>query len=414
MRNITLLLFCVALLVVVLSLVNHKPFANSLHYSKGEHSSVQIKDVVWGVEVPVNNVMDFISDYSIEQVESNDFTEGQVQAESVLKKFPNSQIISPNDNNLLDIPIICKNGQNLIFRVLLQSTFPQQPPLITLLCLAKHVNLDNNGYVVHSQLRQWNSNSNLGEVLFLVFKDFINIPPSIISLEELPKNHITKISTGLGMIGNNNNTTTTVSPTTMNTNNNNMGSGGVTNGVTGGSNTTSTMVIPSVPLGFTEISEITDISMIQSLLDNNELFETFIEDLNFVKGLKNIYNDLRNANLDVAKKNVEKDKNLTNLKEELNVKKVQNESLVQNVQQLQQRQVQLSQRYAPNQLLYLLNEKIDEIDHESEVLGEQFLDQLQSVNSQQTKEFTDNYLEKRSLYYLRKQKRDRFKETYCK
>ena len=116
----------------------------------------------------------------------------QLQGDSVLKRFQNSKIISPNDNNVIDIPITLKNGQQLTFRVLMQQTFPQQPPLITTLATIKHPNIDANGYVVHQQLRQWTPQSSLGDVLALVVRDFIVNPPLTVSLDEYPKNHITK------------------------------------------------------------------------------------------------------------------------------------------------------------------------------------------------------------------------------
>ena len=362
----------------------------------------------------------------------------QLQADSVIKRFPNAKIVSTTDNNLLDVSIVLKNGQQLAFRILMQSTFPQQPPLITVMCTARHQNIDANGYVIHSQLRSWTPQSSLGDVLSLVFRDFIQTPPTIVSAE-MPKNHITKSSGNIPLGGSTPSTTSPITVGTLNgtptqppytgstqppypVNTPSMPPSGVFPTPTVGNTfnqpppqqpENTRVPLPTVPSAFPEIALLDSTDAVQQLLDNPTLLEQFIDNLSFTKEAKTIYHDLRNANLDIAKKNVEKDDKLTKLKEKIDQDKTTVDQLINQVQILQAKQQELSQKYAPPNLLVMLNDKIDEIDNESEDVGEAYLN-AGVLDAQQTKEFTDKYLEKRALYYLRKQKRDRFKETYCK
>ncbi|KAG2378260.1 hypothetical protein C9374_008403 [Naegleria lovaniensis] len=353
----------------------------------------------------------------------------QLQADSVIKRFNNAKIVSTNDNNVVDVPITLKNGQQLTFRILMQQAFPQQPPLITTLATIKHQNIDNNGYVVHQQLRQWTPQSSLGDVLSLVFRDFITNPPIIVSLDEWPKNHITKATSGLTG-GTPSNSITPPPSSVVYTQPQTFGTNTIptTNPVIPPSMSTPpissvqspvqdssyTIHLPPVPTSFPEISLLEGSEAIQKLLDNQEAFEQFVENLAFTRESKNIYQDLRNANMEIAKRNVLKDEQLNITKESINQKKVEVDKILEQVQMLQTKQQQLSQRYAPPQLLVLLNEKIDQSDTESEELGEAFLNSREVTDPQQIKQFIDTYIEKRSLYYLRKQKRDRFRDTYCK
>ncbi|EFC36596.1 predicted protein [Naegleria gruberi] len=367
----------------------------------------------------------------------------QLQADSIIKRFHNAKIVSTLDNNVLDVPITLKNGQQITFRVLMQQAFPQQPPLITTLCTIKHANVDLSGYVVHPQLRQWTQQSSLGDVLTIVFRDFINTPPNYIS-DELPKNHITKTTANIGMItppigstpppGLNqtsplmfNQPPINQPPMTSSTYPPNNTIPSMTNPMTNSMTSTvptntqptfqdsSCMIpLPNIPTNFSEISLLEGVDAVQKLLDSEELFKQFIENLSFTREAKNIYQDLRNANMDIAKRSVEKDEQINNtLKEQITQKKAEVDRLLDQVQFLQNKQQQLSQRYAPTQLLIMLNEKIDEVDNESEQVGDLFLDSP-TAEPHQVKEFIDKYLEKRTLYYLRRQKRDRFKDTYIK
>ncbi|KAF0974797.1 hypothetical protein FDP41_006271 [Naegleria fowleri] len=378
--------------------------------------------------VMMNGVMASSNTASLEQQQAQ--RTRQLQADSVIKRFHNAKIVSTNDNNVVDVPITLKNGQQLTFRILMQHAFPQQPPLITTLATIKHQNIDNNGYVVHQQLRQWTPQSSLGDVLSLVFRDFITNPPIIVSLDEWPKNHITKVTSNNGTpsitppppsssspsvgvyhqpqtFGTNTIPTTNAIPPSLS-------NPPISSVQTPIQDSSCSIRLPPVPTSFPEISLLEGTEAIQKLLDNQEAFEQFVENLAFTRESKNIYQDLRNANMEIAKRNVSKDEQLNITKESIDQKKVEVDKILEQVQMLQAKQQQLSQRYAPPQLLVLLNEKIEQSDAESEELGEAFLNSREVADSQQIKQFIDKYIEKRSLYYLRKQKRDRFRDTYCK
>lgn len=315
---------------------------------------------------------------------------------NLLQKYPTARIIAPDK---VDVPVKLNNGQYLNFRVYLNATFPQLPPIIQLLATAApYVYLDKNQLVIHERLRRWTPQDHLGEVLFQVFQEISNNPPRIINYVMQP------VRTGPSPPLNQpipstqpypQQTSLYPSPTLSSVPQ---------------SQPIVHVSLPPIPDVFPEVDEIAkNPAQLKQLVDSEWEFKKWFDQLAYVKSTRKIYEDLREKNIEMAKAHIERNKALEakstefeNLKEEMRQLRVR-------IQEKSLKQKQINDRYQPLQVLQILNQKIDELETETENMAIDF-----SSKSVDWDNFCKDYMSKRSLYHLRKEKKQRFTATYVK
>jgi ESCRT-I complex subunit VPS37 len=271
--------------------------------------------------------------------------------------------------------------------------------------------------------KSWSQQNNLGDTLAEVFQEFIKIPPRILSYAP----PVFDVQQSFQQ----------TAPNPYNTNNmppvqNPMGTGGYPPNnnpygtslppppITGQnqfqppqqqrpSPQDTRIPIPQMPAEFDEVNRLSEEEM-KNLIDDNQSFkfDEFFENLQYVKNLNSLYKDLREANLQIAKSSIEKEQQTNKKKQSLLEKQQKLQLLQAEASKKASIQSEISNRYRPENLLVILNQKIDEVEKESDAIGEQFLNQGGDV-----KQFMDSFLAKRALFHLRQEKKDRFKETYC-
>ncbi|KAL0481846.1 vacuolar protein sorting protein 37A [Acrasis kona] len=336
-----------------------------------------------------------------------------MQVDTVVKRYPNTRIVS-HDRSVFDVPVILKNNAQLNFRVTLGPNFPTQAPVVNLMARAEHQFLDHNSLVIHPKLRNWSQQMNLADMLSEIFQEFIKIPPRITSYapptfdvqqtlnqqspypqympppptqtngyQPPPNPYLTQTPSPVPA-----SSTPSPPPVKVDTR----------------------IPIPPIPNTFEEVDRLTDDEIKDMLNDANQhKFNEFFDNLTYVKNLKKIHKDLRDANMAIAMGNINKEEQVAKKKQPLIVKQQTLQTVQDEYNKKAVVQNEIATRYSPQNLLSMLNRKIDEVDKESEDIGERFLDQKGDV-----KTFMDEFVAKKSLYYLRREKKDRFKETYCK
>lgn len=317
----------------------------------------------------------------------------------------------------------------------LQPSFPQLPPVIQLLATAaEHRFLEKNQLVVHERLRMWHPNDHLGEALFQVFQDFLNFPPRIISYavvnptsnrttpqpqqpqqqqppmyqqppptyamlpqqqqQQQPMYQPPQASPSPPV------SSASSSSAAMNNNRLSQMDSPMMGRVT----------IPSQPTTFPEIEKLSNNpSEITQLLESEYQYKQWLEQLEYIKTAKQLFDELRTKNMDKAKDNIKRNKELEERTAEYNKLKEEVQQLKLSVQEKTLKQKEINERYQPQNVLKVLNQKIEQIETETEQMGDNF-----ALNGGNWDEFMKEYMEKRSLYHLRQEKKMRFKSTYVK
>lgn len=343
---------------------------------------------------------------------------------NLLMRYPNSRIVS-HDKAVVDVPVLMKSNNFLNFRVLLHPPFPATPPIIKLLATAaEHKFLDRNQLVVHERLRMWHANDHLGDALLTVFQDFINNPPRIISYAvQNTRNTPSPMDAHQSTPSPPTYQQTTpppqsfVQPTYPSS-----ASSLPPQYQQQATNNTSPQTfqqpqqslqlhVPPIPDIFPEIEELAlrNPQQIQSLLDSEWQFKEWFDKLSYVTTVQQLFDDLRKANMDIARENIKRNKDLEERSNEWKKLTEELQELKVSVQDKQLKQKEVNERYQPQNVLKVLNQKIDEVEEESEDLGQQF-----AIGGGDFEEFQRKYMEKRTLFHLRQEKKIRFAATYVK
>jgi hypothetical protein len=304
----------------------------------------------------------------------------------------------------------------------LHPPFPTTPPIIKLLATAaEHRFLDRNQLVVHDRLRLWHVNDNLGDALQVVFQDFLSYPPRILSYAvpntrntpspqdatpQLPPTYPPQQSSPQSQYGN-------TQPPTYNTPTptpNYPRANTTPPPIQPQQSQDSRVVLPPIPMSFPEIDEAgQNPQIIKGLIESEWRFKEWFDTLGYVQTCQQIFDDLRAKNMEIAKDNIKRNKELEdrsaewkNLTEEL-------QQLKSRVSEKQLKQKEVNERYQPQNVLKVLNQKIEDIEEETDEMGDKFV-----RSGGDFEQFQKDYLEKRALYHLRLEKKTRFTATYVK
>lgn len=353
----------------------------------------------------------------------------QLQIESVNRRYPNVRVIS-YDRNVLDVPLLLTNNNaQITFRVTLPPLFPDQPPQVVLLArCAPHALLNQYSVVQHQDLTvgRWSSNSSLADVLAVVFGEFKQHPPKIVSYAPpppMPHNPQppAPITTTTGT-GTSSATSSTQQqqqqpqPYTQGPSPSPAPAPSSSDGDRTSPNSRPHMQVPTVPSAFPEVDQLTQ-KQVEELLSDGTAggteWKRFFEGLEFVKNLESLYTSFKDENQSIATSNMSKDQELVamyNRNKELNKELGELKSTLD--EKVRDREA-INQRYSPMQLLQLLKRKIDEAEEESDAVAERFMRDGGDTNGTTSIDhFIDAFLEKRSLMHMRLAKKDRFEKVY--
>jgi hypothetical protein len=268
---------------------------------------------------------------------------------------------------------------------------------------APYVYLDKNQLVIHERLRRWAPHDQLGEVLSQVFQEISNNPPRIINYVMQP------IRNGPSPPSNQGPSPPLNQPTTHIPQQTSLYPSPALSSVPQ-PQPIAHVSLPPIPDVFPEVDEIAkNPAQLKQLVELEWEFKKWFDHLAYVKSTRKIYEDLREKNTEMAKAHIERNKALEakstefeNLKEEMKQLRVR-------IQEKSLKQKQINDRYQPLQVLQILNQKIDELETETENMVIDF-----SSKSVDWDNFCKDYMSKRSLYHLRKEKKQRFTATYVK
>lgn len=369
----------------------------------------------------------------------------ETQLTSVTNKYPNMRFVNP-DRSMLDVPLLLSNNAQLIFRVFLPPGFPNQAPQIAVLATAQHQYLDMHCMVQHPKLQKWSPQLKLGDVLGEIFGAFYTSPPRITSYTP-PQSQQAAFAPGSQKLS-------TVNPGMMQQPPYMVGTPqqsnpyyqqqqqqmGMNTGVllpsTGTINQQmspqmspqsqspqsqsqgqspqyqrqqSHIQMPPLPNDFPQLASLT-VGELEKLLENNcenDKFREFFDNLEAVKNIQALKIELEKGNTQCAEKNLEYEKTIQTLSKEVDeLQRVlaQKKDLFD---EKARRQQEIMQLYAPRNLLNKLNEATLAAENNSELTAEEFI-RAQNPN---VKSFIDRYLQERTLFYLRKNKKERFAKS---
>jgi len=159
---------------------------------------------------------------------------------------------------------------------------------------------------------------------------------------------------------------------------------------------------PSIPTSFPELDQ-KSTTELNELLNNEDPFQALFDSLDVVKTMRQLRDDLRDGNEELAKKNVARTGELDALHQSLNAKKDTLRQLQAAVTEQSARQANLQARLDPPALLARLHEAAQAAELESDEIASAFLD---GSSGDDHKEFIKKFTEKRKLYHLRAAKKE--------
>ena len=325
-----------------------------------------------------------------------------------------------------------KDRTIITMRIALGKEFPQAPPVIQMLCKCSHPWLSQDGYYCvqgHRGLQNWTMSSNLGRVVSEIVSEFCVRPPTRLtvggskSTAAAPSTAASQPSyqpppttnTPLG-ITSHHQTSSQMSTANGRSAGPPHGGGIMPPSYSTGSKTTDTRPQPaavastkswSVPQVGTTFSEVRSLSAteIQTLMDDDEAFDTFCDTVDGVQQLSALVATLRKKNGKAAEENLSHEEEILSLKTEINslhgiLKEKKNAYEV-----LVERQRAVLSKSSPEELIRKLKHSADQLENESEELADEYVgDDYDGTQKQWQKEF----LKSRELFHRRKAMISRF------
>ncbi|TRY70390.1 hypothetical protein TCAL_04834 [Tigriopus californicus] len=145
---------------------------------------------------------------------------------------------------------------------------------------------------------------------------------------------------------------------------------------------------------------------LQDLLNNDSAFERFIQGLEQIQSLQGEKEMLMASNKSLAEYNLSQEPVLRRIRLELEARKNEAATLIQEVRSLLQSTDQRRGQTDPETLLALLRASAANVDEESDQIATDFLDdKFESVDR-----FLEAFIEKRKVSHLRKVKGDKLEE----
>jgi len=287
----------------------------------------------------------------------------------------NLRVITPQ--TVFEVPVTLSNGASAHLGVTLPEQFPYVPPVLQLNPAVPISCLDSRGVVIasaHDKLRNWSVQYSLGKLVL----DIVNGP-----LLRAPVNP--QFGGGANVP--------------------HSGPGSLHPPASRRQEQEVDVPIPPIPASFPELDH-KSADELRLLLEDDDAFEVFIQDLDFVKTLVKLRNDIRDNNAELAQKNLSREQEVKDLRNDVDGKKSQLESLKNVLNEKVELQRQMMAKYSPAILLQRLQEAAQEIDQDSERTSKQFLE-----GEMNHKVFLDTYMEQRVLYHLRSAKLEQIQRT---
>ncbi|XP_076908844.1 vacuolar protein-sorting-associated protein 37 homolog 1-like [Bidens hawaiensis] len=136
---------------------------------------------------------------------------------------------------------------------------------------------------------------------------------------------------------------------------------------------------------------------LRKLLSDQNAYQQFLLSIDPVKNLNNVRNELRNETVQLARANLEKEPQITELRNQcMIIRTSELASAQEKLNELTKRKAEILKSYSPGSLLHKLQESMNETDEESERLHQQLLDKEIDLAT-----FVQKYKKLRVIYHKR-------------
>jgi len=278
-------------------------------------------------------------------------------------------------------------------RISLPKEFPQQLPTLQLLpANCSHRLLDRQGYVLsqaHENLMRWTVHASLGKTVYEIVQKFMQEPPQL--MESLPPQQQQQSPVSYPY------PQSASQPPTYPPQNNSpyppTRQPSIPEQITH-------TPLPEVPSLFPELEGKTPTELSQLLNDENE-FKKFFDNLGAVTTLRKVRDDLKNNTEELAKKNFAKEVEIEQLRKENAARMKIVEEKREAFQQKAQQQTEVMKRFSTPALIEQLSDAATIAEKASDVVAEKFLS-----GGMDYKEFIKEFIEKRKIFHLRAVKKE--------
>ncbi|XP_024983378.1 vacuolar protein-sorting-associated protein 37 homolog 1-like isoform X1 [Cynara cardunculus var. scolymus] len=164
----------------------------------------------------------------------------------------------------------------------------------------------------------------------------------------------------------------------------------------------SSPVSPTEAAGIIVYLKDKSVDELRKLLSNQEAYQQFLLSIDPVRTQNNVRNELRNETMQLARENLEKEPQITELRNQcMIIRTTELASAEEKLNDLTKRKAEILKYYSPGSLLHKLQECMDKTDKESEALHEQLLGkEIDLATFVQKYKQLRNVYHKRSLTYL--------------
>ncbi|XP_076896580.1 vacuolar protein-sorting-associated protein 37 homolog 1-like [Bidens hawaiensis] len=136
---------------------------------------------------------------------------------------------------------------------------------------------------------------------------------------------------------------------------------------------------------------------LRKLLSDQNAYQQFLLSIDPVKNLNNVRNELRNETVQLARSNLDKEPQITELRNQcMIIRTSELASAQEKLNELTKRKAEILKSYSPGSLLHKLQESMNETDEESERLHQQLLDKEIDLAT-----FVQKYKKLRVIYHKR-------------
>jgi len=329
------------------------------------------------------------------------------QVDSLRQYFPTLKEITKD--SLYEIAITLPSRKTITLRIILGPEFPYQAPSLQITPQAvQHRFVNDQMYVMpqmHEKLATWNLHTNLGKTVYEITQKFIQDQPQVLDSRPAPTMSNSYVggypTTGeppppYGLYANGTPNRPTLS---------NMPPNATPGPSPSSTSSTNSQQIrtPAIPTSFPELEQKSTAELTE-LISHEDAFQALFDALEVVKTMRQLRDDLRDGNEELARKNVTRTAEVDELHQQLNSKKDTLSQLRTAVEQKTQRQQQIMQQLSPQVLVERLADAAAIADGESEEIASAFLDGS-SVDGDY-KEFIKKFTEKRKTFHLRAAKKE--------
>eukprot|EP01092_Planopodium_desertum_P007791 TRINITY_DN3220_c0_g1_i2.p1 TRINITY_DN3220_c0_g1~~TRINITY_DN3220_c0_g1_i2.p1 ORF type:complete len:355 (-),score=14.05 TRINITY_DN3220_c0_g1_i2:60-1124(-) len=327
----------------------------------------------------------------------------KIHIDSLKRQFSTSvKELKPEE--VFDVPLHVPNG--LVLRINLIGEFPLKAPIYQIFPHSRHRFLDANSTVLpetSEHLKNWYLHSDLGIVTHDLVRIFTTDPPVVSSMSSSfvggPSGPPQSAPPGFGRgypppySGPYGSTGPGSGPLSA--------PGPIRSGPGSGPLSApppSMPALPPLPRAFPQL-ERKSVDELKELRDTPASLEEFIEQLDAVKETKKIRNDLHENIMALATKNLEHEKEIDEMKKQVETKREQVAALRRIYEEKAIRQQEILKRFSPEILVAKLSEAAATAGDESEAIAKRFIN-----GDMDLKTFVSEFMKKREEHHLRSAK----------